>query len=793
MEDIKKKAEGAINFLKKKKNRKLKNISLDNPKASKRRVIKLKSKGQEILDLIKKNMPNSDYTSESIRALLKLKGYETGKGDAEFYSTILRNTFYNQKISITDILGNKRFKYNLLVSKYADKSRCFTNDRLYWITKIYLASKNDLNKDVQDSLYINDAKISIATISSVQNGDIKQGFVQDFDRNFSIIGTDQYIKRDFKELKYDKFAYDGNTYNYNIGDDGSIVVFNQNYSNETIGEAIKKIKYIESKSAKSDSLKVKTIKNGEDELCYISQKIEITDYLPGVVIFANPSYYTALVEVEFDTMLLEKLCNKKLGENEYSHEGFLIDELKIGLDELEMLITFLNAEARISGNESRIKQTTKLSNEFIEIRSYYNEIKQSMNSSFRLLLRFYDSFVNRINLDTCDALLKKFLEQRADNESTFRIEYINKVKNLIENNGLNDVCIKISKAFASTHIINSTINKCIKVLNKIKMKDTYNLILDFRDAGSAVYELTIMADDNNALIETIRSPTSFLSGIMNGNVDVADRIIENFENKNIKKQEGNGFLKNIFLDLNSGKYPDTKDNISKAFAVYLDDINPGSGYYNEGNVNINVSTFCGNMLDSNYFDENMKNDLNIFGVMIKELGAEAGLKYAKSINLLDENKMKAYVEYFNKKLDEGLQEQNLNKDKRNAQLIKMQIQTMNANFKEENEKLIQDEELSISQITSNFNDGFIDMDLNNIVDKLGITLLTGDKRINPKSLVAYRKKGITDDVLVEYFIKTKGLNVIPITTNAKSEIPTLRKLTYQKHYKKIFPETRQGA
>lgn len=359
-DDLKKKTESAANFLKKKKNRKLKKVSLGDPKASKRRVIKLKSKGQEILDLIKKNMRDDDYTSESIQALLKLKGYEAGKGDPEFYSTILKNTFYNQKISITDILGNKKFKYYFVVSKtYAEQSKCFTNDRLYWVAKMYTTLSN-MKKEVQNSLYIDDAKISLSTISSVQNGDIKQGFIQDFDKDFSIIGTEKYIKdTDFSKINYSKFIYNENEYDYNIGVDGSAIIYNnKKYNAGEVRKAIDKVKYIESKSAKSDALKVKTIKGGDSELCYISQKIKVTDYLPGIVVFSVSSYYTALVEVEFDTMSLEKLCNNKLGDSQYSNKKFLIDELKIDPDEFEMLITFLNAEARISGDEFRIKQAT---------------------------------------------------------------------------------------------------------------------------------------------------------------------------------------------------------------------------------------------------------------------------------------------------------------------------------------------------------------------------------------------------------------------------------------------------
>ena len=806
MKDLDAKVVDAVNFLKKKKKRKLRSVSLADPKTSKRRVVKLKSKGQEILELIKKNLPGEDmYLGSTIENLLKIKGYEPGAGDAQFYSAILNNTFYNQKISITDILGNRKFKYGFCLSpRYANEYKCYTNDKLYWVSSIYNELKG---KEIIDALVIDNAEFELATLSAVQRGDIKQGFIQDFDKELCVIATKEYAKDGLNVLKYDNFTYNGKKYSYNMGDDGSRVVFaDDKYNTDNINDAYKKIKYIDSKAAKSNELKIKTIKTGEDELYYMCQRLRITDYLPGVIIFSNPCYYTAYVEIEFDTMKLEELCNRKLASAmSYSTSGFIIDDLIIDLDELEMLITFLSAEARISEKEPRITSVNELANEFVKLKGYYSDIKQCIKSNFRLLLKFYDSFVNKISIDVCESLYKKFISQKVENEVYLKKEYVDKIKSLVTSHGIGSACKYISHVLDHVNVIKNAIDVCIKPLSKIINKESDNLLSSFKSAGQYIYQLTIQNNEIST-IRAIRSPTSFLGGLVSGDsTEVAEKAIKGVEMKFEKVENSENAYKQILLDVTSRKYADRPGNITRGLAVMLDDYKvykDGKLISAGGEIDKNVINFYKNLETSKTIGDNLGDKLNLLGIMAIKHGPEASIKLASDIGLFKDLKGETdtIVKLFESMLTEGkLAKEGMKTGMKTTSLItEMKAKKRESDLKEspvipepkisDNDDDDDDDGKSTSAMTL-FGDEIPTININNMIDKLPLKKRL-DKDVATKTLNAFRRRGIADDILYEYYISEKRLENIPTYKKASKNMNDIRELrlrTYNKYNSYFFP------
>ena len=120
------------------------------------------------------------------------------ESEAKFYQDLLNSITYNTKVSVTDLLHGAYFNYYIGGISFNLKSNVFTNDRLFWISKLVVRLKK---RDIYPFLKLSDNNVSLQTLAVAQSKGYRKGYVQDYERNFSCIGLESLTPDELKKLQ----------------------------------------------------------------------------------------------------------------------------------------------------------------------------------------------------------------------------------------------------------------------------------------------------------------------------------------------------------------------------------------------------------------------------------------------------------------------------------------------------------------------------------------------------------------------------------------------------------------
>ena len=538
-------------FLGKKKDSKLKTVKLGRGKEKTTKKISLE---QDLLNVIRSSNSSAGSKTQVLK-ILENKGKVLGDQEqANFYARISDLSYNVSKVSVTDILGGKKLNTVLQIGDLIDfKKKCFTNDKLYWISNIVHQAPNfDIISQYAD---LSNIKVSIATVGE-QNKGYKEGYIQDYDKNFTFIGKD-FIKdsgitkimecitkktngkldvndTEFKEafqIKYKEFVYNNIKYgSVSINDSDIILTFKEGTNiKETIENTsifslpdIKKIK---------STLDIKK-SNDQGGGIYLSQGIKLTDFAPNIVYLTSTSFMKSqvLIEYDIDLVLFEEYARKRY----VSESGKKAEEGKISIDNLGdylgdieldikdiniiyifFLIKYITVFKEMSGTFA--KNLKEFLDKFGEMKDQIIDAERGFSLVFNVIEKFYDCFKSKINFDPIKALYNYLLKVTVEIKDFLTVFGFYKVKSFLEDYGLNKIFKKFIKAIDSKDFLLQLFDRIYEITQMFNtLTDSPDLIKHIRATGVNCYKIFYNNKDSSSLglVWKIRSPSSFLGSLI---------------------------------------------------------------------------------------------------------------------------------------------------------------------------------------------------------------------------------------------------------------------------------------
>ena len=514
------------------------------------KMMKMKAENQKILDMISKEGKRDPY---DIYSFLRSKGLRASEDDARFYSILVKSVFYNVKINIGDILGGKRFKATFINSQsYKDTSKVFTNDRLYWIQETYSSLKNtDLLKFVK----FEGISISLQTIATVQEKEYAKAYIQDYKSDFCFIGSkmleSEVVKnfltnpKNFISLaggSVDNFIYNGKQYVSYKTKTGIVLCYDQEkYTKaEDLIAANNETLYIESKKDLKSGIKVITLIDKTS--CFISQNFKIVDFAPGVVMFNNQMPYAFLLKLDLDMLQYEEYLYNKYKENIEAKKkidsigDYVFTENLVTWETFDLLVNFIIVEYATRFKSDVSSNLGRKINTFIQqwpdIKSIFDNAKKVCLQSCRFLLKFFDSFQSKINLDVVSALLKQSNIALNYQKTLSESKLVEKLEDYIKENKLEKTCITVYNCIQNNC---AKLNDLLSITNKVLLKFTRlesdNLVESLRGAGIGIANVLLYGTEDTQLMNEIRTPSLFLGNLVGGNIDSALAAVGSFNKK----------------------------------------------------------------------------------------------------------------------------------------------------------------------------------------------------------------------------------------------------------------------
>lgn len=533
---------------KKRKDTKAKSIYIQQDAAKSTKPVKQKSRTQNIIDILRKN--ENKFTNDnpnSIASFLLTQSYKINESDAKFYSKIILLTYNNYKVNINDILGGRTFNITLISPEvFTEKSCVFSNDKLYWLSVIHNLLKDN---NLRNCLIDNDISLSIQSYSIVIDKSYEKGFIQDYNKYFSFLGLstlgnvsginyselykglssyEEFAKRypnyidkyKLSDRDYFKqtFSYNGIKFNSYRLTSGLFLCVKDGINEGDVVNAMKNTLLIESKSNNKNGLKVIEVsKNYEGMNVFISQKMKLSDFVPGVVIFPKLMRYRYLIKVSLDMPLLDEYLYKEFTkgiiEKKTMGSYFNIDNL-VDWNSIDLFVNYvivLLSTRLKEGDEFEVirEQMKNFLKEYEDMKIDINEFKKFYSDITSFLYKFYDSFHNKINIDVCDNLLKIAAKYKTriifyDQNG----ELVRKMAKIFFDYSLISTCKICYISLTKISEILEVYKLVEKALTTVRNGESDNLESQLREAGIAVFQL-----QEKSITNEIRTPSAFLGNL----------------------------------------------------------------------------------------------------------------------------------------------------------------------------------------------------------------------------------------------------------------------------------------
>ena len=560
-----------IELLMKKRGRASKGIVSKEVKTKKEKVIK---EIQQILNDIKKGVNSDDPTIINSYYISKRK--DLPQSEILFYSELIKSRIYNTRLLVSDILNGKEFTFYLGDNTFDLLSKVFTNDKLYWLTKYYVTVNTSEYKNIINLFKINFNDISLQTLGGYQTSDYKKGYIQDYNEYFSFCGYNLFSKDEKTSLlvDYDRiknesgtFTYDNVVYTYKLYENGAILCFSDSLVSSipqaadkklAIGKLIEKMKLIPDKRNKKDTndLKVYSLKSN---IVYLSQMINATNFVPGVVELSDSLNYGFLFKTSIDMSRLEDFLYKKLVEQKTETIGkYLYFENLVTWDTFNLMINFLLVESftKLKDNpgatdypKNMAALISKCHEEWLNIREAFMIVKSAFEKALKIFVKFFECFQLRIPVDLTDKFKKTLPPVK---EAFVKIDnsgYIKPIFEFLNKYDLKRPCITIYNALKTDgYLVKNILRNIDNYLSNYTIRfggenfeKGATLIEETKKIGNLIWEIfNIGNNEDRVLINEFKTPTLFLGDLLVNDTETAKKSIKKINikiNKEKKEEE----------------------------------------------------------------------------------------------------------------------------------------------------------------------------------------------------------------------------------------------------------------
>ena len=466
------------------------------------------------------------------------------ESEAKFYLDLLNSITYNTRVSVTDLLHGAYFNYYIGGISFNLKSNVFTNDRLFWISKLVVRLKK---RDIYPFLKLSNNSVSLQTLAVAQSKGYRKGYVQDYERNFSCIGLESLTPDELKklqsteelrknEIKY--FKYNNLEYGRIKFESGCTITFLKNEIDKVV-DKIKKVRVLGNRKTLDDGIKPYKLK--KDKSVYISQNLNLTDFFPCEVITSDPLNYAFLFKFDVDMLAYENHLHENFSFT--PDEGFDSFFQFYGLvqwNTFDLMINFLIVE----------KMTTyKTDDKYAGFRTYvedfisrYNDIKRDIRDlrkiiekCLRLLIRFFDSFPTKIRF----AKITKFSVPVRDAYEKLKTEIRKgtpqKFEFLLRDYNLINTCITIYNCVKNNcSFLENILKKLDIFLTKFRGKQGGTIAEDAKKIGRSIFNMFNFYNNEHFLVDVIRTPSIFLGNLLEDDEEFNEEVAK--ENKKMDKK-----------------------------------------------------------------------------------------------------------------------------------------------------------------------------------------------------------------------------------------------------------------
>ena len=500
---------------------------------------------------------------------------EINNNEAKFYQDLINSVAYNTRLSVTDLLHGAYFNYYLGLKSFSYESNVFTNDRLYWITRLSMRLKN---KRIYPFLKLSDNNVSLQTLAVAQDKGYRKGYVQDYEEDFSCIGLESLTNEEKKKLEntnelkrnnIKSYFYNNKEYNCITFEGGCTITFLKSQLDQ-VAEKIKKVRILGNKKNLTNEIKLYKLKAGKS--VFISQNLNLTDFFPCEIITSNPLDFAFLFKFDIDMLAFENYLRANFKYTiEEGFDSFFQFYNLVQWNTFELMVNFLIVEKMTTYKEGENfanfrKEVEKFISEYNDIKRDVRNLRQIIEKIIKMLIRFFDSFPTRIKY----AKIEKFSDPARELHERLKTEMRKgipqKFEFFLRDHKLENTCITIYNSVKSNcSILDGILKRLNLLLYKVRNRQGGTIEDEAKKLGVEIFNVFDFYNNKNFLINVIRTPSIFLGNLLEDNEE-KNRGVEEEKKKQDKKymkyRERNEEIEKM-LDMNK------EDCIKRLIAVYF--------------------------------------------------------------------------------------------------------------------------------------------------------------------------------------------------------------------------------
>ena len=687
----------------------------------------------------------------------KLSGQGITDDGALFLSMLILCKNGNRNVPIPNLLNNRTFTCNVVIESYDNNSNyIFTNDKLYWMSKIYPILKE---RGIEKLVTADDAKISLQTFATEQKYDYMSCYVRDYQENFSFIIPDAfppiYLGRlkagYFKEMKipYDEenFIYNGKEYKcLNFKEVSAKVIYQSNISKDKLLEYIKNTVTYESKKNFKEGMKVNKI--GKGETIYISEdNLQLTDFSPSAIKVRDKMDTCSLFSFKINLIELENLIYTTVIKNKKEFIktiGQIIDIPNlVNWDTINLFIDFVYVEALTKYNNAEydyIKDILlKFNDQLFKKKLSFKAVRNVVVPILKLFDMFYTSFKTKIDTNKLEKIADSIDKYGKKLKLLREGKLLKELQEFIEENNLQKTFATIYNCIKEEAlVINSIFVSFDKLMQIFKKYDQPSFLSEAKELGKAIYGLYMQRNNCEQLIDKITTPAIFLGNISFGDDIVAyeafSKVLKDKKIENEKQMNKEDLAIEVSAISN-------EDAIKYILSDYLNTVMGGFPEYNFTEKELQEDGTLESFLKTKPFEgENSDVYMELIGK------GKINMVEDKSMNLSEISKFqKTFLDNIYEKYKDYLNKIDSDKNKYVSDM-KNKINNLESALKKYN------------------NSGYIPIPKENIevyqMENLKIITLDESDPENADKIPIYtemREKGITDDITAENYDELNSL------------------------------------
>ena len=826
-------------FLGKKKGKKLKKIELGKGKMKKAKVI---SEEQDILNILRSSGKEINRYEDLSVALAAKNKTIANSSKTDFYIKILQYNYNISKISISDILGGRKLNSILFMGDLTKfPMSCFSNDKLFWVT--FACVKYEKFDEIKQYIDFSNLKMDIATLAIKFEKDYTEGYVQDFNKQFTFIGFNQFntdastalatlleykkeniekiCKTSVKQMVKKDFTYNNIQYKTIFINNDIGLVYKASYSEKDLKQIVEDTKIISSnefKKAKTELEVKKAPTVGDRGGIYISQTVKLTDFTPIMVTLAESMNTEILFQYDIDVASLNEYLLKRhnnIKKTEKKNKvvgdffaGIELDDKDIGIVYSMMLILYITEykQEKIVDDNGFKSSLESFLEQYSQHREDLNKIRYMFDLSFSIIEKFYDAFKTKINFDPIKALYNTIIKVIVSIEDFYtKFDYTKLIYWFRDLSGLNKVFVKLEKAIENRNWIYNLIKKIHNVTQMINsLSEPREIMKNIRETGTYCYRIFYNPKEKDALglVWKIRSPSSFLGNVfaeLDAKFDIAsikaiDKAIEKYT---ISTEEE---IKQINGILDVMASPDTKseEDIKKiifGLASILKDyggIEPRYIYKNPEDKSELTDTFTKWAIEA--IKGLSEEELKKIGLYYKaKTGSFPGLSMYSIFSTI--KNLETLKASFNKFVEDNIK-------KRDSEISKIALEIAKLKDKKDEIKEIPAESEFFDEVDTETTRKYTTKEsiINAIKDKtkykinlekqkaLGLKIIENEKGLNKSMLQSLREAGLLDEVIMELMeispkLEKKAIKIAQLSAAFKKNNEIIKQLA--KEQKKL--------